>query len=339
MRRLLLLLAPVPALTVSVLVMQRSNINRGIWAQQLSAGAILLALCAGLSFAPRIRRPWGSWGATISAVVALLLLAATLAQPGLEGVRRWVPLGPLQLHAAFIALPVLLVVFGKLLEEDNIRVAAWWTPAAITIAAIVLVLQPDPSQATAFGVAVCVLFFRRRRETSTNWLAAGVILLGAVVAWTRPDPLAAVPHVEGIVGLAGNLGTAWVIASLLALAVLPIPFVADALTRSHSRSASLAVAVYFGIVSSMPLVGPYPVPILGFGLSPLVGYFGVLGWIVRRNLEKQDATGALRGSQADSGGMKSNFGMQQTSRPCSREGAGDNSYSRSSVAGAGEARS
>ena len=256
-----------------------------------------MALCAGLSFAPRIRRPWVFWGAVISAVVALLLLAATLAQPGLEGVRRWVPVGPLQLHAAFIALPVLLVAFGKLLEEGNLRIAAWCTPAAITVAAIVLVLQPDPSQATAFGVAVCVLLFRRRAETSTDWIAAGVILLGALVAWTRPDPLASVPHVEGIVGLAGNLGAAWVVASLLALAVLPIPFVADALTRGHGRSASLAVAVYFGIVSSMPLVGPYPVPILGFGLSPMVGYFGVLGWIVRRNLEEQDATGAFAGGK------------------------------------------
>ena len=284
MRRLLYLLAPVPALTVGVLVMQRSGINPGIQGQQLYAGAIMLALCAGLSFAPRIRRPWGSWGATISAVVALLLLAATLVQPGLEGVRRWIPVGPLQLHAAFIALPVLLVVLGNLLEEDTLRDAAWWTPAALIVAAVVLVLQPDPSQATAFGVAVCVLFFRRRPGTSIDRLAAGVILLGAIVAWTRPDPLAAVPHVEGIVGLAGNLGTVWVVACLLALVVLPIPFVADALTRSHSRSAGLAVAVYFGIVVSMPLVGPYPVPILGFGLSPMVGYFGVLGWTARRRL-------------------------------------------------------
>jgi len=292
MRRLLLVLAPLPAVTVGVLVMQRSSVNPGIWVQQLAAGVILLALCVSFLFAPRVRRPWGFWGAAIAAAVALLLLAATLAQPGLEGVHRWVPVGPLRLHAAFIALPVLLVVFGKLFQSGTRRIAAWCTLAAITIAAIVLVLQPDPSQATAFGVAVVVLFFRRRPGTSTDWIAACVILLGGLVAWTRPDPLTSVPYVEGIVGLAWNLGTPWLIASLVALALLPIPFIADTFTRPHGDSASLAVAVYFGIVSSMPIIGPYPVPLLGFGLSPMVGYFAVLG-IVLRNRKEQAATGAF----------------------------------------------
>ena len=292
MRKLLLLLAPLPALTIGVLVMQRSSVDPSIWVQQLTAGIILLALCAGLCFAPRMSRPWGFWGAATSAVLALLLLAATLAQPGLEGVRRWVSVGPLQLHAAFIALPFLLVVFGQLFHAGTLRIAAWCTSAATTIAAILLVLQPDPSQATAFGVALVVLLFRRGSGTSIDWITACAILLGALVAWTRPDPLASVPYVEGIVGLALNLGAPWGIASLLALALLPIPFIAVAFTRPHGGSASLAVAVYYGLVSSMPLVGPYPVPLLGFGLSPMVGYFTVLG-IVLNNREKPPATGAF----------------------------------------------
>lgn len=294
MRRLLLLLPPLPALTVGILVMQRSSVDPGIWVQQLAAGVILLALGAGLCYAPRTCRPWGFWGAATSAVLALLLLTATLAQPGLEGVRRWVPVGPLQLHAAFIALPVLLVVFGKLYHAGAVRIAAWCTFTATTIAAIVLVLQPDPSQATAFGVALVVLLFRRHPATSIDAIAACVILLGALVAWTRPDPLTSVPFVEGIVGLAWSLGTPWGIASLLSLALLPLPFIADARKRSHGGSASLAVAVYYGLVSSMPLVGPYPVPLLGFGLSPMVGYFAVLG-IVLNNREEPVATGALQG--------------------------------------------
>jgi cell division protein FtsW (lipid II flippase) len=42
----------------------------------------------------------------------------------------------------------------------------------------------------------------------------------------------------------------------------------------------------------MPIIGPYPVPLLGFGLSPMVGYFAVLG-IVLRNRKEQAATGAF----------------------------------------------
>jgi hypothetical protein len=49
----------------------------------------------------------------------------------------------------------------------------------------------------------------------------------------------------------------------------------------------------------MPLVGPYPVPVLGFGLSPMVGYFGVLGWMVLRSREDQPATGAVAAKNVD----------------------------------------
>jgi uncharacterized membrane protein YgaE (UPF0421/DUF939 family) len=88
MRRLLLLSAPLPALIIGVLVMQRSGVSSGIWGQQIAAGLTLTALCAAVSLAPRLRRPLGFQGVGILALVVLLLLAATLAQPGLEGVRR-----------------------------------------------------------------------------------------------------------------------------------------------------------------------------------------------------------------------------------------------------------
>jgi hypothetical protein len=285
MRRLLLLSAPLPALIIGVLVMQRSGVSSGIWGQQIAAGLTLTALCAAVSLAPRLRRPLGFQGVEILALVVLLLLAATLAQPGLEGVRRWVSVGPLQWHSAFVTLPVLLVLFGKILEACPFRTGAWSIPLATTVAATVLVLQPDPSQLTAFGVAVVVQLFVRRSRTSSDWVTAGVILPAAIVAWTRPDPLAPVPYVEGIVGRAGTLGTVWVLASLLALALLSLPFIAHAvqLRSSHGGRTSLAVAVYFAIVSSMPLFGPYPVPILGYGISPMVGYFAVLGWLVLKS--------------------------------------------------------
>jgi hypothetical protein len=94
-------------------------------------------------------------------------------------------------------------------------------------------------------------------------------------------PLAAVPHVEGIVGLAANSGTVWVVASLVALALLPMPFIADALRSPHGDRTGFAIAADYGMVSVVPVLGPYPVPILGYGLAPMVGYFAALGWIIR----------------------------------------------------------
>ncbi len=277
---LLFLSAPLPALVVGVLVMQQSRVSSGVWVQQLAAGLTLAAICGALSFSPRLGRPLGFPTRPVLAVGALLLLAVTLAQPGLEGVRRWVSLGPLHLHAAFLALPILIMVIGSFLSAGPSRAWAWAFPLATTVVALVLMLQPDPSQASAFGVALVVLLFVRASRTRRLWLSAGIILLAATVAWTRPDPLAPVPHVEDIVGLAGDLGVGWVAGALVALLLLPIPFIAAALSDPHRDRTGLAVAIYFAIVSIMPALGPYPVPILGFGLAPMLGYFAALGWVI-----------------------------------------------------------
>ena len=277
------MLAPLPALIVGVLVMRRSGVSPAIWKQQLAAGLTLMILCTGLRVA---RRPtWRSrpWAWAIVGSVAVLLLISSLLHPGVEGVRRWVSLGPLQLHAAFVALPVLIIVLGGIVRRDVFRSATWILLCALSTAAGVLVLQPDASQANAFAVAVAVVLFRRTPAYRSDWVAAGIVIGCAVLALSRPDPLDAVPHVEGIVSLAASAGAAWLISAVLALVLLPIPFIADAARRRERGRESLALAAYFGIVCIASLLQPYPVPLLGYGLSPILGYFAALAWIILRD--------------------------------------------------------
>jgi hypothetical protein len=144
----------------------------------------------------------------------------------------------------------------------------------------VVALQPDASQASAFAVAIVVLLFQRGRAHLSDWAAGGIVVGSALLAWSRNDPLEAVPHVEGIVGLAANLGAMWLITSVIALALLPLPFISAALRPREKRAEDLSLAAYFGIVCVTPFVGTYPVPVLGYGLSPILGYFGALGWIM-----------------------------------------------------------
>lgn len=95
---------------------------------------------------------------------------------------------------------------------------------------------------------------------------------GAALAgwtWTQRDPLSPVPYVEGIIGLARQSGPAWLVASIAALAVLPLPFFVGP-SGSHSAVAR-ALGVYLCICILAPLFGHFPVPLLGFGLSPIVG--------------------------------------------------------------------
>jgi hypothetical protein len=146
-----------------------------------------------------------------------------------------------------------------------------------------LVLQPDASQASAFAVAVAVLLLQRGRAHVSDWVAGGIVVGFALLAWSRTDPLEGVPHVEGIVSLAASLGAGWLIASVLALALLPLPFISEGLRRRELRPEGFSLAAYFGIVCVTPFAGAYPVPVLGYGLSPILGYFAALGWIILRD--------------------------------------------------------
>lgn len=267
----LALLTPVPALSVGAYVMSRSGVASSLWLQNLTLGAILAVLCVALGFAPASRRKSSVTAGAAVAGIALLLLGATLAQAGVDGVRRWLPLGPLRLHVASVALPVLIIATAN---RRRLR------RACAVIAAVILLIQPDAAQATAFAVAATVLFLSLRPTSTSDWFTVAAVAACAVAVWFRYDPLAPVAHVEGVVVLAAEQGTHWLMAAIIALALLPFPFLA--LGHTERRPARLAIASYFGAVCVAPLVGAYPVPLIGYGLSPVLGYFIALAWLVRR---------------------------------------------------------
>ena len=152
-----------------------------------------------------------------------------------------------------------------------------WAPLLFAISvAMLLLLQPDAAQATAFaGAAFTLLIANKQQRAGAAWAAASVIAALAAWTWTRVDPLPPVPYVEGIIGLARQNGPVWLVASIAALAVLPLPFF---IGPSGSHSAFVrALGVYWCVCILAPLFGHFPVPLVGFGLSPIVGYFVALG--------------------------------------------------------------
>lgn len=298
LRATLLLMSPLPALVMGVVVMRRSGVNPGIPAQQLAVGLLLTIACV---FACLRRRP--SVNVTppasiiIAAVAAVVLLALTLLHHGLDGVHRWVSVGSLQLHAGFVALPVLIMLAGALGRRGGSR-ARWVVDAGLVLAAVILACQPDASQAAAFAGAVATVVLQRNVASRIDWIAVAVCVGASLVAVSRRGALEPVPHVEGIVRLAANSGLTWLVASIAALMLLPIPFVVN-WVRHRDHHESMGLAVYFVTVCIAALVAPFPVPVLGFGLSPLLGYFIALGWTVR-----SDAVSTLSPSGESEGGMR-----------------------------------
>lgn len=270
-----LLLAPLPALTIGLLVMARDGLPPGIWLGNLVAAlvGVLVVVFAGrpqTSTEPTFHRV--RWLAAGSVVV----LGATLIAPGVEDVHRWLPLGPLQLHVGAVVLPLVLVFLGDL--------GLSWSVGLSVPTLIVLALQPDAAQAVAFAAGWSTLTVLGRHRKVAGPIV--VVTLLAVVSALRPDPLQPIPHVEGIVGLATEQGPVWGVVGLFSLCLLPLGFL-----PGLNRRIGWALAVYMGCTLLAAWIGPFPVPILGYGMSPILGYYLAVA-AVRRTPSRHLQSGA-----------------------------------------------
>lgn len=263
-----------PALAVGVLVMRASGVPAAAWGQNLAACVIGIVLCFTLALVRPSRR--GDTGFPVGGVVALGFLAATWLGPGMQGVHRWVMLGPVRLHAGALVLPFVLAALAGLERAGRRRASTLLSIAT----ALVLALQPDAAQATAFVAACTVLLLPRRPADGRAWIRLVPLLAIGGLSWLRPDPLAPVPHVEGIVGLAAQLGTGWAVAAVAALGLLPVPFLAA--RRTGDGGLGPAIGIYVAVTILAAAVGRFPVPVLGQGASPIIGYFAAIG-LVRRS--------------------------------------------------------
>ncbi len=143
--------------------------------------------------------------------------------------------------------------------------------------------QPDAAQATAVAVGLAPILSCRGMVKRVVGLPALLILAGAaMLAWFRLDHLPPVPHVEGILELARGQGALLLLGALLTLGLALLPLAwpirgGDPTTRALAAGAGL----YFcGSVGST-FAGSFPVPLLGTGAAPVLGWFS-LAFALRR---------------------------------------------------------
>ena len=196
-------------------------------------------------------------------------LLASLANPGQMGVHRWLDLGPVHANAAALLLPALVVAMAGLVCDVQ------WIWLAHAVCVVVLILQPDASQATAFAAATLIVI---GRLPVTHFARIGLLVLvssGAGIAWLRPDPLTPVAEVEGIIGFAYTLSPLIAVVAVVALGgtTLAPMIIAAWSKRSAARTAALALSAYFVLSALTPMFGAFPVPLVGIGMSPIVGFW------------------------------------------------------------------
>lgn len=219
----------------------------------LAGGAILL-----VGLPPLERRGRVIAGMLLLALFALpLLTGPTLDGPFTEGVRRWLPLGPLALHAGLLTIPPLLVLAS---QDERLG------PIAILVGLLVALLQPDFASGFALTGGAVGLYQARR-----DWRIGLVIILGflfSVSAALRGE-LPAVPFVERIVidALRESLALGVLLALALGGATLAMLF-GTGLPRRIRYAIGMG---FFGFLVTS-LISTYPTPLAGYGAAAIIGF-------------------------------------------------------------------
>ncbi len=194
-------------------------------------------------------------------VLLLILLAATLFGHGTEGVRRWLDLGVISINASMLVLPALIIILYRMKFPYPF----------IICAAAILCFQPDISQLTGFCAGTLPLIWQR--DTNRKW-KAGMLLCFCILAGIClfiPAEILPVPYSEGILTMLGNISELWLTIGWAVLLIIPL-FFGYGYCKQKSRPL-LSLAIYYMVTILFILTGRYPVPFMGFGLSPIAGYW------------------------------------------------------------------
>jgi cell division protein FtsW (lipid II flippase) len=254
------------AVALGAWVCAASGVPAAVWVRNLAAWFV-----GGLA-AYLLGRWGGGWLFPALLAAAALLLASTLVSEGQLGVHRWVQAGPLAMNVAMLVLPAALVAMAALSRNSP-----WsWLLALACMA--MLVMQPDASQATAFGVGLIAVALGNGIKKPANLAVASACAALAAVSWTRPDPLAPVPEVELILHMAYALSP--VLAVLAFAALIFFSLAPGGLVKGGARDEELAgraLSLYLLTSAIMPFLGAFPVPLVGVGISPVLGAWLGLG--------------------------------------------------------------
>ena len=208
----------------------------------------------------------------ITISMALCFLILTFLFPGMEGVHRWVSLGFIRVNAAIIVLPLILIALWHLVQTKGVKIGF-----TITIGIVLLLLfQPDASQLTGFAIPAMIMLFSKVNSKTLRLLIASIFSIFVISSWVYLDNLPPVDYVERIVYMVANMGNLWLFLGIISLIILPLPFLL--FPPKNAELLSSCIGIYFIIVIISTLFGNFPVPLMGYGISPIIGYFISIIW-------------------------------------------------------------
>jgi hypothetical protein len=232
--------------------------------------SFLLGLALGWAAHHIAHRRFGA--ETLFAVASTILLLVLLAGTELDGVKRWLPIGPIMLQPALIVSPLLLALTAS-------REGRHWR-AAVLIPIALVAIQPDTATSAALALGVAALMADASRRSARGWsrrriiiaiLALSLAILALILAGIQTPP--PVAFVEGTVGIAALSGP-----PAIALHAIAIALTLAALISRHNP-AGTALATYFAVSFIAAIFWAFPMPVVGAGPSHLIGFGLAIGWL------------------------------------------------------------
>lgn len=191
-----------PAIIVGAVAMNLNNIPTSIYIQNILCFVILGVV---YFFMQKSKHKIHKTEPLVFIIISIVVLVFTFISSGIEGVHRWVSVGPIQLYVSVIVVPIIIINLWSLLQEGKTMIAI----ISIMCVSVILTLQPDASMMTAFSVSSIILSWNKIKNFSRFLVT--VFLSGlTVVTWIFLDGLEPVSYVEGIFKLGyryGNLRT------------------------------------------------------------------------------------------------------------------------------------
>ena len=261
-----------PAILVGTITMALNNVSAMIYLQNLICFAVLMLVT---HFLFKNQSRFRQWQPTMLIVLSVFALLATFFSTEVEGVQRWIALGPIQVYVSAIVVPIIMIAVWRLLQQGQ-TLRALTTIGCVTI---ILALQPDASMVTAFSVVSIIMIWQKL--TKLPKVIAVSLLVGlSASTWIFLDTLAPVAYVEGIFEWVSAFGVIATIIGSVALVLMVIPFFL------YSPKKQQLLAICFGLFYSLILlsnsVGHFPIPLMGYGISPVIGYFIAITWLVNQ---------------------------------------------------------
>lgn len=223
----------------------------------------------------------------ISPLSILTFLIFLLIMPfwfnGIEGVHRWITFGPFNFYIASICLPILIINLWTLSINKNLSFMIGF----MFLIEGILLLQPDAGQITAFASASTIILWRAIENSIWKYISLLLLAFFVIASWIFLDHLAPVPYVEQIIFLVANMGSIFLCLGVLALLLLIYPF----FIPWKKDTLSLALGLYFLMTILVTFAGHFPMPIMGYGISPIIGYLIAITAIQKIKIEQTEKKG------------------------------------------------